>query len=119
MKADAKAARFYGEFVSVSKHFKELGAGQANHYLKLEVEGFNSLEDRVKKLAAIYAGRGLLDCYLDGILECSDKEFSRYFFMNYFAPFITDEKERGRLYGAAKAILDNVEIRVLPCFRIH
>jgi AcrR family transcriptional regulator len=119
MKADANAARFYEEFLSVSKHFKEIGNTQASHYLKPEIDGPDSLEDRVKMLAAIYAGRGLLDCYLDGTLECGSEEFSRHFFMNYFAPFIRGGEEIERLYDAAKTVLNSVEIRILPFFKIH
>lgn len=119
LKEDRCAGRFYKEFISQSEYFKEIAKEQEIRYLENMIENaIEPLEERIKKISGIYAGKGLLDCFLDEVLKCTTEEFSYYFFLNYFRPFFDGENTLEEVYHMARTFIESNDIEALPYFVI-
>jgi AcrR family transcriptional regulator len=118
-RSDVNAARFYKEYISNSEIFVHIGFSQQSRFLLGSPQGVdvNSDEAKLERIRAVFAGKGLLDCFLDNLLDYSTEEFARIFLCNYYQAFCSrDELEQ--LYQRARALVERMQIKILPYYKV-
>lgn len=113
---DAKAFRFFREYLLIDENFSELVAYvQPTYEQDLASKTADMMESirQMQMMSAFYAGKGLLYHYALGNLNCSEELFAQYYFSTYFKMFYS-ERELKQLYQEGRAVLTAIGKENVP-----